>query len=146
LAYFVFPLKPNSADIVALDQTPWSGAMQDYRAYVVGVDGHRFIRVKDFLSNHPDDAAALKAVQEFTDKSDVEIWESGRLVARLESVALKSTPPELAPPLAVDTPSASGRNPVKETGPISLSNVSELASGVSPESNPFSSKFEHKRE
>jgi hypothetical protein len=125
-------LKPNNAGIVTLDQFPWSGAMHDYRAYVFGVDGHRFIRVKDFLNNYPDDGSALKVAQRFTDKSDVEVWDSGRLVARLEAVAPKSTPPEWAPPLAADTTSASGRNTVKQTEPISLSKVSEAASGVSP--------------
>jgi hypothetical protein len=32
--------------------------MPDYRAYVVGIDGH-FVRV-EFLHSHPDDAAAIE--------------------------------------------------------------------------------------
>jgi hypothetical protein len=47
--------------------------MRDYRAYILGIDGHRFIRVEDFLSDHLDDAAALNAAKQLTDKHDVEV-------------------------------------------------------------------------
>jgi hypothetical protein len=57
--------------------------MGDYRAYVLGIGGKRFVWVKDFLTDHPDDAAALKAAKNLTDAHDVEVWEGGRLVARL---------------------------------------------------------------
>jgi hypothetical protein len=106
--------------------------MHDYRAYVFGVDGHRFIRVQDFLSEYAEDTAALKAAQQFTDKSDVEVWESGRLVARLEFVAPKSASAELAPPLVAEAPSTSGKEPGKQ---ISLSKVSDMALDVSTESD-----------
>jgi len=37
--------------------------MPEYRAYILGIDGHRYIRVADFLSDHPDDATAMKAAE-----------------------------------------------------------------------------------
>jgi hypothetical protein len=48
--------------------TAGSGTMPEYRAYILGIDGHRYIRVADFLSDHPDD----------------ELWERGRLVGRFD--------------------------------------------------------------
>jgi hypothetical protein len=59
-------------------------AMADYRAYILGIDGHRFVWVESFLSNHPDDAAALIAAKKLIDGHDVEVWDRGRLVARLD--------------------------------------------------------------
>jgi hypothetical protein len=56
----------------------------DYRAYILGIDGHRFVFVKDFLSNHLDDAAALTAAKKLIDGHDIEVWDRGRLVARLD--------------------------------------------------------------
>jgi hypothetical protein len=35
--------------------------MRDYRAYILGIDGHRFVRVKEFSSDYADDAVALSA-------------------------------------------------------------------------------------
>nr|HEV8011969.1 hypothetical protein [Bradyrhizobium sp.] len=58
--------------------------MPDYRAYILGVDGHRFVFVESFLSNHPDDAAALMAAKKLIDGHDIEVWDRGRLVARLD--------------------------------------------------------------
>ena len=58
--------------------------MPDYRAYILGIDGHRFVFVKDFLSNHLDDAAALTAAKKLIDGHDIEVWDRGRLVARLD--------------------------------------------------------------
>lgn len=70
--------------------------MRDYRAYILGIDGHRFIKVKDFLSDQPDDAAALGAAKKLVDGHDVELWDCGRLVARLSPNGEVASP-ELAP-------------------------------------------------
>ena len=80
--------------------------MRDYRAYILGIDGHRFIRVEDFLSNHLDDAAALNAAKQLTDKHDVEVWDCGRLVARLSPDG-EVMSPELAPSLVIAVQSCS---------------------------------------
>jgi hypothetical protein len=106
--------------------------MRDYRAYIFGVDGHRFVWVEDFLSNHPDDAAALDAARRITDKHDVEVWDGSRLVARLGTGG-EGMSPGLVPSLLPDHE----KNPDNPPEPISLSRVSELALAVSPESNPF---------
>lgn len=58
--------------------------MTEYRAYILGIDGQRFIRVEDFLSNYADDIAAMQAAEKLVDKHDVELWECGRLVARFD--------------------------------------------------------------
>jgi hypothetical protein len=101
--------------------------MRDYRAYILGIDGHRFVWVEDFRTDHADDAAALSAARGLSDKHDVEVWDGGRLVARLSS-GEAGVSPGLVPSLpSFDSP----------VGPISLSKVSELASTASSESNPF---------
>jgi hypothetical protein len=110
--------------------------MRDYRAYILGVDGHRFIRVEDFLSDHLDDAAALNAAKELTDKCDVEVWDCGRLVARL-SPGGEVMSPGLVPSLVFAPPSQCEKNSVRPAEPISLSRVSELALAASSESNLF---------
>jgi len=56
--------------------------MSDYRAYILGKDGHRFMKVAEFLDDHPDDAAAMKAAKQLDDEHEVELWECGRLVAQ----------------------------------------------------------------
>ncbi len=58
--------------------------MPDYRAYIIGIDGHRFIKAPNFSGDHRDDAAALKAAEHLADGHDVEVWDRGRLVARLD--------------------------------------------------------------
>ena len=110
--------------------------MRAYRAYILGFDGHRFIRVEDFLSDHPDDAAALNAAKQLTDKHDVEVWDCGRLVARL-SPGGEVMSPELVPSLIFAPPSQCEKNSVEPAEPISLSRVSELAVAASSETNPF---------
>jgi len=110
--------------------------MGEYRAYILGIDGHRFIRVEDFLSNHLDDAAALNAAKQLTDKHDVEVWDCGRLVARL-SPGGEVMSPELVPSLIFAPPSQCEKNSVEPAEPISLSRVSELAVAASSETNPF---------
>jgi hypothetical protein len=54
--------------------------MPDYRAYVVGIDGH-FVRV-EFLHSHPDDAAAIEAAKQLVDGHDIELWDRDRFVGR----------------------------------------------------------------
>jgi hypothetical protein len=103
-------------------------AMGDYRAYILDIDGHRFIWAKDFLPIQPDDTAAIDAAKQLTDKHDVEVWEGSRLVARLS--------PGKEParfPLRLD----GGRNSFGQSEPISLSRVSEFALAPSSNSNPF---------
>ncbi|SHG01417.1 hypothetical protein [Bradyrhizobium erythrophlei] len=55
--------------------------MSDYRAYILGKDGHRFMKVVEFLDDHPDDAAAMKAAKQLDNEHEVELWECSRLVA-----------------------------------------------------------------
>jgi len=58
--------------------------MPDYRAYILGGEGYRFLRVADFSRDHADDATALLAAKQLIDGHDVELWDGGRLVARLD--------------------------------------------------------------
>ena len=110
--------------------------MRDYRAYILGIDGHRFIRAKDFLSDYRDDAAALNAAKQLSDKHNVEIWDCARLVAVLSPGGEVMLSPGLVPSLvfASRTEKGSVELPVEQ---ISLRRVSELASVASTESNPF---------
>ena len=107
--------------------------MGDYRAYILGMDGHRFVWVEGFLSNHPDDAAALNAAKQLTAKHDVEVWDCGRLVARL-SPGGEIWSPDLVPSLVFATPSDSEKKSVGPE-PILLSRVSELAGTASTENH-----------
>jgi hypothetical protein len=94
--------------------------MGDYRAYILGIDGHRFVRVDDFLSDHPDDAAALNAAKKLTDKHEVEVWDCARLVARLsaDGEAISSG---LVPSLTSALPSMSQTKSVEPENSIPLS-------------------------
>lgn len=100
--------------------------MRDYRAYILGIDGHRFVRVKEFSSDYADDAVALSAAKQLVDGHDVELWDCGRLVARLSPDG-ETLSPELAPFSISTTPKGES---------ISLSRVSKLAEGP-PEGNPL---------
>jgi hypothetical protein len=54
--------------------------MSDYRAYIVGNDGH----FETFEVVHADcDESAVKAAQEFAKDHDVELWHLARKVAVL---------------------------------------------------------------
>ena len=112
--------------------------MRDYRAYILGIDGHRFIRVKDFLSDYRDDAAALNAAKQLTDKHDVEVWDCARLVAVLSPGGEVMLSPGLVPSLVFaprsDTEKNSVELPVEQ---IALRSVSESALAASTGSNPF---------
>jgi hypothetical protein len=61
--------------------------MTDYRAYVLGKDGHRFLKVSEFLSNHPNVACAKEAARKLVDEHDIELWEDARLVCRFTITA-----------------------------------------------------------
>jgi hypothetical protein len=70
--------------------------MREYRAYILRADGHRFVKVKEFSSNQPDDAAAISAAKKLIDDHDVELWDRGRLIARFSSSG-EVVSPALAP-------------------------------------------------
>jgi len=117
--------------------------MRDYRAYILGIEGHRFIKAKEFLSDHIDDAAALNAAKRLVDGHEVEVWDCGRLVARL-SASGEIASPELAPFLSSTAPSDEApAAPSRATSSFgqsvevtSLSPVSELA-GAASKDNPL---------
>jgi hypothetical protein len=69
--------------------------MRDYRAYILRIDGHRFLKVADFSSDYPDDAAAMNAARQLVDGHDVEVWDGARLVAQFSGDGEMS--PALAP-------------------------------------------------
>jgi hypothetical protein len=55
--------------------------MAEYRAYVVGSDGH-FVSFEGFTSN--DDGEAIAKAERLVDGHDVELWSGERFVTRLE--------------------------------------------------------------
>ena len=57
--------------------------MPDYRAYIIGQDGH-FLGA-EILSECADDEAAEKAAQKLTGGHNVELWDRDRLVIRFSS-------------------------------------------------------------
>lgn len=107
--------------------------MRDYRAYILGVDGHRFIKTKEFSSDHPNDTSALNAARKLLDGHDVEVWDCGRLVARLSPDGEVASP-ELAPFSVSVTPANSEKQSGKPEESISLTRVSELAKPTSKDS------------
>jgi hypothetical protein len=54
--------------------------MAEYRAYIVGVDGH-FIDFEPLICD--DDDGAIEKAKRFVDGHDVELWCGERLVIRL---------------------------------------------------------------
>jgi hypothetical protein len=56
--------------------------MQEYRAYVIGPDGHIRRRV-DLLC--VDDDAAKERANALAEDSDVELWRSGRKIAEFKA-------------------------------------------------------------
>ena len=111
--------------------------MRDYRAYILGIDGHRFIRVKDFLSDYRDDDAALNAAKQLTDKHGIEVWDCARLVAVLSPGGEVMLSPGLVPSLVFAPRSHTEKDSVELPEQISLRSVSELALAASTGSNPF---------
>jgi hypothetical protein len=128
-------LEPNIGCTVVWKQSEGSSTMRDYRAYILGIDGHRFVKVKDFLSDQPDDATALSAAKQLADGHEVELWDCGRLVARLSPDGEVNSP-ELAPfkvsAALSESGSSSSKPPVEA---ISLGRVSELAGAPSNENH-----------
>jgi hypothetical protein len=57
-------------------------SVAEYRAYVVGPDGH-FIGTHSFVAEHDD--AAFEHARRWIDVYDVELWSGARLVAKLKS-------------------------------------------------------------
>ena len=57
--------------------------MQEYRAYLVGHDGH-FLRFEGFVAL--DDETATQHARQFVEGHDVELWSGGRFVKRLEKM------------------------------------------------------------
>lgn len=108
--------------------------MRDYRAYILGIDGHRFVRVKGFSSDLPDDEAALSAAKRLVDGHEIELWDAGRLVARLSPNG-ELVSPELAPLMIPAAPAASETNSTKSPNSLSLSRVSESAGAPSEDNH-----------
>ena len=54
-------------------------AMAEYRAYIIGADGH-FIRVVEILC--PDDDTAKEYAKQLVDGHDVELWQGERRIAK----------------------------------------------------------------
>lgn len=55
--------------------------MVEYRAYIIGDDGHfQTVRVLQC----PDDAAAIAEAKKLLDGHDIELWQLGRFVAYLK--------------------------------------------------------------
>jgi hypothetical protein len=111
-----------------------SGVMRDYRAYILGVDGHRFIKAKDFSSAHPNDAAALKAAKQLIDGYEVELWDCGRLVARLSPNGEVASP-ALAPFSVPVAPAEGEKQCTKPDESVSLSGISDLVKTTSEDNH-----------
>jgi hypothetical protein len=58
--------------------------MPDYRAYILGREGHRFAIVAEFARDHADDSTAQLAAKQLVHGHGVELWDGGRLVARFD--------------------------------------------------------------
>jgi hypothetical protein len=56
--------------------------MVEYRAYLVGRDGH-FQKAFDF--DAADDAEAINQAKQYVDGHDVELWQFGRRVIQLKT-------------------------------------------------------------
>jgi hypothetical protein len=56
----------------------------EYRAYVVGPDGHYTHAPHGFLARNDD--AALEYARQFVDGHDIEIWSGARFVLRLRAI------------------------------------------------------------
>jgi hypothetical protein len=56
--------------------------MQEYRAYVIGSDGHVKLRIDLFCA---DDDAATERAKALVDGHDVELWQLGRKIAEFRT-------------------------------------------------------------
>jgi hypothetical protein len=55
--------------------------MLDYRAYLIGSDGHIFASV---VVDEPDDWAAIAVAKRLVDDHDVELWQRDRRIAKFK--------------------------------------------------------------
>ena len=55
--------------------------MAEYRAYIIGGDGH-FIRAVEFAC--PDDDTAKEYAKQLVDGHDIELWQGERHIAKFE--------------------------------------------------------------
>ena len=55
--------------------------MPDYRAYLIGSDGHF---CKSVVLDEPDETAAIVAAKQLVDGHDVELWQRDRKIAKFE--------------------------------------------------------------
>jgi hypothetical protein len=78
----------------------------DYRAYIIDIDGHRFLKAARFLSDHPDDATAIAAAKTLVEGHDVELWDGSRFVARLSPEGVEA--PQLVSPLVISAALSDG--------------------------------------
>jgi hypothetical protein len=62
--------------------------MPEYRAYVVGLDGH-FTDFEGMICE--DDAKAIEKARRLVDGHDVELWNGARLVIRLNAAGKQGT-------------------------------------------------------
>jgi len=69
--------------------------MLDYRLYFIGPDGH-FRRAEPIAA--ADDIDAIAAAKEFTDGSELELWEGNRKIT-----AFAIDPPQIISPLAASS-------------------------------------------
>lgn len=58
--------------------------MQDYRAYILNIDGHRFLKSSQFPNEFQDDKTALEAAKQLVAGYDIEVWQHARMVARFD--------------------------------------------------------------
>lgn len=58
--------------------------MQDYRAYILNIDGHRFLKSSQFPNEFQDDTTALEAAKRLVVGYDIEVWQRARMVARFD--------------------------------------------------------------
>jgi hypothetical protein len=78
-------LKPATARrnlTVRESSVPGGTAMRDYRAYVIGPDGH-FMKRFDFWCQ--DDEAAKDCAKQLVDGHDVELWRQDQKIAEFKS-------------------------------------------------------------
>ena len=75
--------RPKYPSYLRVNCGHWIEAMEEYRAYFVGHDGH-------FNGYEPlicvDDAEAIEKAKRFINGHDVELWSGPRLVTRLKAI------------------------------------------------------------
>lgn len=64
------------------DPDIWNPSMQDYRVYVVGIDGH-FMRSVELSC--ADDDEANETAKQMLDGHDLELWQLDRKIAQFKS-------------------------------------------------------------